>query len=251
VGTNGLAFSPDEKYLYVDDWDEKRKVVVRTDRALPRPPRHARHPSVTRADPSPAADDARLLAALRAGHDAAFATLVRTHGARLLAVARRLLRDEDDARDALQDAFLSAFRSLDGFKEGAQLSTWLHRIVVNAALMRLRARKRRPEDPIEDLLPAFLEDGHRAHAENPDDPWRESAEVALERKETRAFVRACIDRLPDPYRTVLLLRDIEDLDTEETARMLEITPNNVKVRLHRARQALRALLDPHFRTTPT
>jgi RNA polymerase sigma-70 factor (ECF subfamily) len=198
-----------------------------------------------------AADDARLLAALRAGDHAAFEDLVRRHGSRLLAVAKRLLRNEDDARDALQDAFLSAFRGLDKFQEGARLSTWLHRIVVNAALMKLRAKRRHPEDPIEELLPKFLEDGHREQAENPDWTWREPAEAMLERRETRVLVRTCIDRLPEGYRNVLLLRDIEDLNTEEVARLLEITPNAVKVRLHRARQALRALLDPHFRTTPT
>jgi len=73
----------------------------------------------------------------------------------------------------------------------------------------------------------------------------------LQRQETRALVRGCIDRLPESYRVVLLLRDIEELDTEETARLLDISPNAVKIRLHRARQALRTLLDPHFREDPT
>lgn len=206
------------------------------------------------ATPSPASasspDESALVAALRRGDQAAFATVVRSHGGRLLAVAKRLLRDEDDARDALQDALLSAFRGIDGFQEGARLSTWLHRIVVNAALMKLRARKRRPEDPIEGLLPQFLEDGHRVTVDNPDSPWVEPAETLLQRREARALVRDAIDRLPEGYRTVLLLRDIEDLSTEEAARLLEMTPNAVKVRLHRARQALRTLLDPHFRTPP-
>jgi len=207
-------------------------------------------PTVT-PSPAPAAspDETALVAALRRGDQAAFATVVRTHGGRLLAVAKRLLRDEDDARDALQDALLSAFRGIDGFQAGARLSTWLHRIVVNAALMKLRARKRRPEDPIEGLLPKFLEDGHRV-AVGSDSPWVEPAETLLQRREARALVRDAIDRLPEGYRTVLLLRDIEDLSTEEAARLLEMTPNAVKVRLHRARQALRTLLDPHFRTPP-
>jgi RNA polymerase sigma-70 factor (ECF subfamily) len=193
---------------------------------------------------SPPVDEARLLAGLRAGDDAAFETLVRAYGGRLLRVAERFLRNEDDARDAVQDAFLSAHRSLDGFQGSSQLSTWLHRITVNAALMKLRARRRKPEDSIDDLLPKFDDDeGHRL---NVGPPWRESAEVALQRRQTRQLVRDCIDRLPDGYRTVLLLRDIEDLNTEETARLLDLSPNAVKVRLHRARQALRTLLDPHF-----
>ena len=206
------------------------------------------HTAAPSSAPSP--DETALVAALRRGEEAAFATVVRMHGGRLLAVARRLLRDEDDARDALQDALLSAFRGIDGFHEGARLSTWLHRIVVNAALMKLRARKRRPEDPIEGLLPQFLEDGHRAMAAGDDSPWTEPAETLLQRREARALVRSAIDRLPEGYRTVLLLRDIEGLSTEETARSLEMTPNAVKVRLHRARQALRTLLDPHLRTPP-
>jgi RNA polymerase sigma-70 factor (ECF subfamily) len=188
--------------------------------------------------------EAELLAGLRAGDGAAYERLVRTYGGRLLTVARRFLPSEEDARDALQDAFLSAFRAIANFQEDARVSTWLHRIVINAALMKLRSRRRKPEEPIDDLLPTFSEDGHR---ENAGPAWKETAENALQQQETRALVRACIDRLPESYRTVLLLRDIEELDTEETARLLDISPNAVKIRLHRARQALRTLLDPHFR----
>ena len=188
-----------------------------------------------------------LLAGLRAGDPQAYEQLVRAYGGRLLAVARRFLPSEDDARDAIQDAFLSAFRAIHSFQEGARISTWLHRIVVNAALMKLRTRRRRPEESIDDLLPTFLEDGHR---ENPGPAWRETSESALQRQETRTLVRECIDRLPESYRTVLILRDIEELDTEETAQLLDLTLNAVKIRLHRARQALRTLLDPHFREDP-
>jgi RNA polymerase sigma-70 factor (ECF subfamily) len=189
-------------------------------------------------------DEAALLAGLRAGHDAAFEKLVRTYSGRLLAVARRFLHSEEDARDALQDAFLSAFRAINSFEEGARISTWLHRIVINAALMKLRTRRRKPEESIDDLLPQFADDGHRI---DPGPIWREPTEVAWQRQETRHLVRACIDRLPETYRTVLLLRDIEELDTEAVAQLLDITQNAVKIRLHRARQALRTLLDPHFR----
>ncbi len=189
-----------------------------------------------------------LLKGLRAGEQTAYETLVRTYSGRLLAIIRRYLHNEDDARDALQDAFLSAFRALHTFTEGSLLSTWLHRIAINAALMKLRTRKRRPEDPIEELLPKFTEDGHRedGHRGNPTRPWKEP-EGLLQRQETRAVVRSCIDCLPETYRTVLLLRDIEELDTEEVALLLDISSNAVKIRLHRARQALRTLLDPHFR----
>jgi RNA polymerase sigma-70 factor (ECF subfamily) len=200
------------------------------------------------AEPDPATQEAALLTRLRAGEPAAFEQLVRSETGRLLAVTRRILLSEEDARDAVQDAFLFAFRSLDRFQGTARLSTWLHRIAVNAALMRLRTRKRKREDPLDPLLPTFLEDGH--HAER-FASWAEPADKILERTENRAVVRRMIGQLPDAYRTVLLLRDIEGLDTEETAKLLETTPNAVKIRLHRARQALRTLLAPHFRRSQT
>lgn len=186
-----------------------------------------------------AADEAALIDALRAGHEWAFELMVRTYGGRLLAVARRICRNEEDAKDAVQSAYLSAFRSLDQFERSAQLSTWLHRIVVNMALMRLRSQRRKPEESIDVLLPAFQDDGH--HVQQFSD-WSSSADRQLEREEDRAFVRMCIAQLPDNYRQVLILRDIEEFSTEETARELSMTATAVKVRLHRARQALFTLL---------
>jgi RNA polymerase sigma-70 factor (ECF subfamily) len=190
-----------------------------------------------------AGDEQSLVARLRAGDEPAFAELVRGNAGRMLAVARRMLRSEEDAQDALQDAFLQAFRGIGRFEGGALLSTWLHRIVVNACLMKLRARARRPEQSIDDLLPRFLEDGHR---ESPEPAWRSETPDPVVQRETAALVRRSIDRLPDLYRNVILLRDIEGLSTEETAQLLETKVDTVKVRLHRARQALRTLLTPHF-----
>lgn len=180
--------------------------------------------------------------ALRAGEDAAYERLVREHGARMLAVARRLLGDGEDARDAVQDAFAAAFRAIGSFAGEARLSTWLHRIVVNAALMKLRTRRRKPEQPLDALLPTFEADGHRR---DPGGPWQPADR--LERREARKLVRDAIERLPESYRTVLVLRDIEELDTAEVAERLGVTGAVVKTRLHRARQALRTLLDPHLR----
>jgi RNA polymerase sigma-70 factor, ECF subfamily len=188
-------------------------------------------------------DEQGLVAAVRAGEEWAFEAVVRLFGGRLLAVARRITRNDEDARDAVQSAYLSAFKSLKNFEGGCQLSTWLHRIVVNAALMRLRSRRRKPEDSIELLLPAFKEDGH--HVEQFAE-WSASADTLLERQETRARVRACIDELPDNYREILVLRDIEELSTDEVAQMLSLTKTAVKVRLHRARQALSTLLRKEY-----
>jgi RNA polymerase sigma-70 factor (ECF subfamily) len=189
--------------------------------------------------PVPPDPEAELITALRRGDDGAFERLVRTHGGRMLAVARRFVPHEQDARDVLQEAFVAAFRSIDGFSGGAKLSTWLHRIVVNAALMKLRSRRRRREDSIDDLLPRFAEDGH--HGEDVVG-WDTPADELVERQEVRSLVRRAIAQLPEAYRTVLVLRDIEERDTEETAALLGLTPQAVKTRLHRARQALRTLL---------
>jgi RNA polymerase sigma-70 factor (ECF subfamily) len=190
------------------------------------------------------ASEAAFVTRLRAGEPDAFEQLVRNYTPRLLRVARRLLGNDDEARDALQDAFISVFRSIRSFEAGSRLSTWLHRVVVNAALMKLRTRRRHPEEEIEKYLPLFQEDGHQIV---PSVEWMESAETALQRKEIRQLVRAAIDRLPDTYRTVLLLRDIEEMSTEESAEILGISTTAAKLRLHRARQALRSQLDPQMR----
>jgi RNA polymerase sigma-70 factor, ECF subfamily len=188
-------------------------------------------------------DEGALLARLRGGDEQAFEVLVRTYGGRLLAVARRLLRNEEDAQDSVQSAYLSAFRALDQFEGACQLSTWLHRIVVNAALMKLRSRRRKPEESIEVLLPSFQDDGH--HVEQFSD-WTTPSDQLLQRAQTRATVRACIEQLPDQYRTVLVLRDIEEHSTQEVADILATTQSAVKVRLHRARQALSTLLRKEY-----
>ena len=180
-----------------------------------------------------------LVEGLRRGDEEAFAALVRREGARMLATARRLLGSTQDAEDAVQEAFLQAHRAIDRFNGEARLSTWLHRIVVNASLMKLRSRRRKPEQALDELLPQFDESGAWL---SPVTGWERSSDELLESAETRAMVRRAIDRLPDTYREVLILRDLEELDTEETAELLDASANAIKVRLHRARQALRTLL---------
>jgi RNA polymerase sigma-70 factor (ECF subfamily) len=192
---------------------------------------------------SPQSEDAGLVLQIRAGDETAWELVVRQNVGRMLAVARRFLRHEEDRADAVQEAFLSALRGLDTFAGQSSLATWLHRILVNVCLMRLRSQAHKYSQPIDDLLPLFDETGHHVR---PVRAWTESAHLMLAREETRSQVRSCIDRLPEPYRTVLLLRDIEEWDTETTASHLGISEGAVKTRLHRARQALRALLEPLF-----
>jgi len=191
-----------------------------------------------------AAAERALIARLKAGDGDAYEDAVRVYSSRLLAVTRRILGSDEEARDALQDTFLSAFRSIARFEGDSRLSTWLHRIAVNAALMKVRTRKRKPERSIEELLPAYRDDGHHAEGFV---SWEPPVDVAMEIAHNRALVRDCIAELPEQYRVVLMLRDIEDIDTVDVAAMLGISPNAVKIRLHRARQALRTLLAPHFR----
>jgi RNA polymerase sigma-70 factor (ECF subfamily) len=161
--------------------------------------------------------------------------LFRDHHAQLQAVARKMLHSEHDAADAVQDAFVAAFTSLDRFQERSQLSTWLHRIVVNCCLMKLRARQRRqivsleliadvPESPVCDPLPP----GH---------------DFQMEQEESRQLVHRALDRLSADHREIIVLRDIQELDTDTTARLLAISRSAAKTRLHRARQALRVQIE--------
>jgi len=191
-------------------------------------------------------NESELVARLQNGEPSAYETLVRDYGPRMLSVARRFLRCEQESADAVQDAFLSAFKAIATFQQDSQLSTWLYRIVTNACLMKLRSASRRKDVPIDDLLPEFNSTGH--HTRHPR-AFAEDALASAQRTEMRQQIRAAIDQLPEAYRTVLLLRDIEELDTEETARALNCTTANVKTRLHRARQALRTLLESSFGQT--
>lgn len=188
-------------------------------------------------------DDGDLIDRLRTGDDLAFEELVEHHAAPLLAVTRRILKNEEEARDAVQETFVAAFRNIGEFQSESRVSTWLHRIAVNFALMKLRIQKRREQD-VDALLPAFQPDGHQVESSV---GWPETAEDILQREQSRALVRQCIDQLPEPYRVVLVLRDIEQLPADVVAEKLQITRDNLKVKLHRARQALRTLLDPHMR----
>jgi RNA polymerase sigma-70 factor (ECF subfamily) len=199
------------------------------------------HASAT-SEAGPPAEESELIHLLCAGDDAAYESLIREHGGHMLAVAGRFFRDAQDAADAVQDAFISAFQSIGRFEADSKLSTWLHRIIVNACLMKLRSRRRRETTSLDEFLPQFASDGHHAR---PVPAWSCPVARTIE-AETREQVRRAIDDMPDAYREILLLRDIEEFDTEETARLLNTTVANVKTRLHRARQVLRTHLEMMF-----
>jgi len=188
----------------------------------------------------PVAVEQCLVARLKAGDSAAFEELVRTHGPRMLALARRYLPRETDAEDTLQDAFLSVFRSIGTFAGESRLTTWLHRVTVNAALMRIRARSRRPETLLGDVKVDVMAEPRGEVA------WSSTATEVLSREETRNAVRRSLDRLQEESRIVVRLRDIEGMDLREISRLLGIGVNTVKSRLSRGRLALRTVLESHL-----
>jgi len=184
--------------------------------------------------------DVAMLARLRAGDEGSFDTIVRGYRGCLMATARRMLGNDHDAQDAVQEAFSSAFISIGSFRGDASISTWLHRIVVNAALMQLRRRRRCAEVAIDDLPPSF--EAHACAEWAAELPHRTS-EHWSEAREMRAAIKRGVDQLRPIYRSVLWLRDMEDHSINEVAATLKLNPNTVKIRLRRARQALKNLLD--------
>jgi len=170
------------------------------------------------------------------GDTAAFEALMRRHNRMLFRTARAILRDDAEAEDALQEAYLQAYRSLASFRGDAQLSTWLARIVANEALQRLRKQSRRAE--IVPLQSAAAPEVEYVMDSDSDKTPHSSAE----RAELRHLLESQIDALPEAYRTVFMLRAVEELSVEETAAVLELPPATVRTRLFRARSMLREAL---------
>lgn len=187
-------------------------------------------------------EEADLVRRIIAGDESGFESLVQHHGGRMLAVARRITGNEADAHDCLQEALMKCFTSMDQFEGRAGLGTWLHRIVVNVSLMRLRSHSRIREDSLDEFQPEFDRQGMRIE----DAPLSRAKEIETlyEQGQSQAAVRAAIDRLPTEYRAIVIARDIEQLSTTETAELLNISRSLAKTRLHRARAALKRLLDP-------
>jgi RNA polymerase sigma-70 factor (ECF subfamily) len=195
-----------------------------------------------------AASDGELVALAASGDGAAFSELVQRHQNKVYGLAAHILRDQAEAEEVVQETFLAALEKLTGFRGDAAFSTWLHRVAANAALMRLRRRRRSPEAPaegaVEDLLPHF--DAAGRIDSTPQHDWSKRADEQLADREVRAAIEQAIQNLPEDYRIVFLLRDVEGLSSDEMSEVLGISVAALKSRLHRARLALREALGHHF-----
>lgn len=175
---------------------------------------------------------------LTARDESAYEELVRAHGPRMLAVASRYLPCLADAEDALQQAFVNVVRSVAAFQRVSSLDTWLHRIVVNCALMTLRRHRRKPETSLNEAT-ATTEAAARWRCRPP-----ATAHQVVAEDETRRLVHLSVNRLPPTQRSVVLLRDVDSLPLADIADLLEVGLATVKTRLHRARRALQRALGP-------
>lgn len=187
-------------------------------------------------------DDGDLIACLRAGENSCYETLVRRFGPGVLSTAKRYLRSDADAADCFQDTFLAVYQSIDKFEQRSSIGTWVRSIAINQCLMRIRAQGRRREESIEHMLPVFDENGDRVASFSS----KSTSTVidSIDASQMKNIVREKISKLPDTYRVMLLLRDIDGYSTKEAAVIQGISVTAAKTRLHRARSALRSLLEP-------
>lgn len=177
--------------------------------------------------------DRELVRRLKLHDEQALDQLIATYGARIYHLALRYTRNPEDAEEVLQDVYLKIYTKIDTFREEERFAPWIYKIAVNTALMKLRQRKRQRRDseiPIEEWIPQSSADTLAGLANLSTLP-----DYALLRSELKSLITRCLDELPETHRTVIVLRDIEGLSLEETARVLNISVPAVKSRLHRAR----------------
>ncbi len=191
----------------------------------------------------PSRAEAATIAAIIAGETQLYHELIRPYERRVYMIALSIMKNDADAEDVAQEAFIKAFRNLSTFRGDAKFSTWLISIALNEARNRLRRHGilrmqslDEPPNEVGSVTPALLRD------------WREIPSEAMEREEIRMLIKRAVETLPDVYKEVFLLRDVEELDINETAHTLGISVSNVKVRLHRARMMLQKELAPQLKS---
>lgn len=195
-------------------------------------------------------EDAELVLRAQAGDRKAFARLVERHQQQIYRLALRMLGNEAEAEEILQEAFLHAFENLGEFRRDAAFGSWVYRIAANSALMRLRRRRRSPEQAAGDTLqepvtgPQFGPDG--GYVSPPRSDWSVRADEALHNRQLGEALRQAVANLPESYRVVFLLKDVDGLSNEQIGELLGLSIPAVKSRLHRARLALREQLGEFF-----
>lgn len=187
--------------------------------------------------------DDLLVTLARTGDEGAIRTLVRRHNQRLFRVARAIVHNDAEAEDVVQASYVSAFTHLASFRGEAGLATWFTRITINEATSRLRQRR-----PSTDLERVDAEQGRSAQIiQFPLITPQPDPETEMARQEVRHFLEQAVDALPDAFRTVFVLREIEGLSVEETAAFLDVKPETIKTRLHRARRLMRAAIEDRLK----
>jgi len=183
-------------------------------------------------------NDEELVSLIRNKDYSAFEEIVDRYSPKVMRLALKITKNREDAQDVLQDTFVSVYKSIDSFKGESAFSSWLYRICANFALMKLRGRRYDGQSDSLDENPNMDIETLAAHSHSEND-WSERADKLFLRKELRERICQAIDKLPDEYRVVFLLKDVEGLSNEEIGKTLDITVPAVKSRLHRARLFLR------------
>lgn len=184
----------------------------------------------------------KLIEHLKQKSEEAFAELVSTYAQRLYYVSLRILRNPQDAEDAVQETFLNAFQAINNFREESSLYTWLCRIVCNQSLLKLRQQRQHNVVPIEDYLPQFERGQHKDTILD----WNEAPDRSLHAEELAEFFEQCIDELPEDYRIAYILKDVEKLPEERVAEIVGASRSAIKNRVHRARLVIRKRVEDQF-----
>lgn len=184
-----------------------------------------------------------LINGLINNEDRAYEHLIRNFGPKMYSVARRFFNTDDDAQECLQKSFIQVFKNISSFNQQSKITTWLHRITVNEALMMLRQRKRQQTSSLEDFYQHYNEHGERTEfIDHLGSDINNNIEALFEANETKLTLNEIIYQLPEKYCNVLLLRDIQEISTKETSEILAISEAAVKTQLHRARLLLKEIL---------
>ena len=194
-------------------------------------------------------DETDLIRRLKAGDEGALATIFDLYSARLYNVAHKILGDMADSEEVIQDVFWTAYRKAQSFRGSSQLSTWLYRLTVNAALGKIRRSKRKKEVEYEEYLPKFQADGH--HLVRPVIDWSDTLEEKYAKHEVQRLLKDALEQLKPIDKSIIILGDIEGMSDKEIAAIVELTVSAVKTRLHRARLFLRGKLAVQLGHSPS